>query len=284
MSIMAEQRPSPSRKRKSDHGTRSFARKVRKTSEEPTSESQEAVVDADSDGRPNRRSKKERKQNPSTRIHSLRKLLARDSLPSTVRQEKERELAALVHDQERDRSKKQAKKILEKYHYVRFVERQKAEKKLKQLRKQLANGDDDGTIAARLQEMEVNRNYAIYAPLNQKYISLFASKTDGGGEDEMDGRQTKPSTWFLVREAMKDGQTALEALRESKSAASASNEATDSGVPGRGPTGRALKQRKTGSSESHEGLQAARRPDSEAAPSTEDASEEDMSDGGFFER
>lgn len=175
--------------------------------------------------------KKERKQNRSTRIHSLRKLLGRETLPSTIRQEKERELAALVHEQSANRSKKEGRKVLEKYHYVRFVERRKAEKKLRQLEKQLealetaddGGGDDQRMkLQRRIHEMEVHKNYAIYAPLNQKYVSIFVQSTSGSKSDTSDRDSSevarkRPSLWYTVESAMKQGEQELELLRDGKS-------------------------------------------------------------------
>lgn len=175
--------------------------------------------------------RKERKQNRSTRIHSLRKLLGRETLPSTIRQEKERELAALVHEQSANKSKKEGRKVLEKYHYVRFVERRKAEKKLRQLEKQLevlesGDGDDDDDQRAKLQrrihEMEVHKNYAIYAPLNQKYVSIFVQNASGSRSDTSDQETSgiarkRPSLWYTVESAMKQGEKELELLRDGRS-------------------------------------------------------------------
>ncbi|KAF7846397.1 hypothetical protein BT93_L4464 [Corymbia citriodora subsp. variegata] len=165
--------------------------------------------------------KKERKQNRSTRIYSIRKLLSRDNLPSTVRQDKERELAALLHDQHAVKTKKESRKVLEKYHYVRFIERQKAEKRLKQLRKKLASCEDAHRhgLEQQIHVMEVNRNYTIYCPLNEKYISIFTS--NAGKDDrqlEADKQPgSRPPLWSIVEEAMKRGDKALEALRDGKS-------------------------------------------------------------------
>lgn len=223
MSAMAQTSRSTSGKRRLENDLSKFPRKARKL-EEPISDGQEQERTDKMDRPTNKHTKKERKQNRSTRIHSLRKLLSRDTLPSTIRQEKERELAALLHDQDQTKLKLQAKKTLGKYHYVRFVERQKAEKRLKQLRKQLEANNEDESIAAEIHEMEVNRNYAIYAPLNQKYISIFASRTDDLHSNDDGGQTSKPDMWHQIQAAMKQGQGALNALREGKVMASSSED------------------------------------------------------------
>lgn len=187
--------------------------------------------------------KKERRQNPSTRIHSLKKLLRNPSLPSNIRQDRERELEALLHSQQKNTASKSDKKMLSKYHYVRFLERRKAEKLLKNLRKRIADleaktrtnrgeemlsGDnstresdsDEATsttmtdLKSKAHEAEVSLNYALYAPLGEKYISVFVDSSDG---DTGDGTTSKPQMWYRIEEAMEGGKDALEALRDGKS-------------------------------------------------------------------
>ena len=147
--------------------------------------------------------RRDRKNNRSSRIHSLRNLLGRGGLPPNIQQEKERELASLLFDQEKDRVAKGGKKTLEKYHKVRFFERKKAERNLKRLQKERDSlqkntapvTDGDGDVdpdtedervqarqarQARLRELEteihcadVDLQYTLYSPLKEKYISLF---------------------------------------------------------------------------------------------------------------
>lgn len=203
-----------SRKRLRENDTKGPAFKLRRTSQS-SSDSQDRIRETDSPKPAVKHSKKERKQNPSSRVHSLRKLLARGNLPSNIQQEKERELAALLHDQERTKTKKEAKKVLEKYHYVRFVERQKAEKRIKKLRKQLQLNGEDEVLKRKIHEMEVNRNYAIYAPLDQKYVSIFAGNQEGDGLSQ-NSSMSKPAIWYVVEEIMHRGKSELEALRDGK--------------------------------------------------------------------
>ena len=147
--------------------------------------------------------RRDRKNNRSSRIHSLRNLLGRGGLPPNIQQDKERELASLLFDQEKDRVAKGGKKVLEKYHKVRFFERKKAERSVKRLEKEREtlqknaaavidadrdmdlNAEDGSTQArqaqqARLRELEieihcaqVDLQYTLYSPLKEKYISLF---------------------------------------------------------------------------------------------------------------
>lgn len=147
--------------------------------------------------------RQDRKNNRSSRIHSIRNLLAHDTLPGSVKLEKERELASLLFDQQKDKIKSESSKMITRYHKVRFFERKKAERKVRQLEKRrdawLARserGTADGLEGHRAGEVErlaserqaqeqlkkleplireakVDLSYTIYSPLNQKYISIF---------------------------------------------------------------------------------------------------------------
>ncbi|KEF58262.1 uncharacterized protein A1O9_06188 [Exophiala aquamarina CBS 119918] len=196
------------------------------------------------------RTKHARTTNPSTRIHSLKKLLnGSSSLPMTIRQEKERELAALLLDQEKARMAEDGRKNLQKYHFVRFIERQKSERTLKRLIRRRDNSDelDDTTrkqLEKEIHETEVDLNYTKYAPLGEKYISLLPNEEKRRGnlsmasddssmlnseetdhlisfEDDQSNLLrlvpgSKPPMWYRIEECMLEGQSKLEALRDGK--------------------------------------------------------------------
>jgi len=275
-----------SRKRKHEGDLAVPARKSRRSSEEQISASDERVRDNDSPRPTNTHTKKERKQNRSTRIHSLRKQLARGSLPSTIQQEKERELAALLHEQAKTKTKKEARKTLEKYHYVRFVERQKAEKRLKQLRKQLQTEPEDDSLSQQIYEMEVNRNYAIYAPLDQKYISIFASGS-GAAKNEHDDLQdrakSRPPIWKIVAETMRRGQLALEALRDGISRNTVAGEGQKMDLDKEEMNSSTKRKRLEAKSLRREGGGLSKKETQIGEPG-EQSADDDMSDGGFFDR
>lgn len=268
-------------KRKRDGDVQSLPRKVRKNSSNDDEEKSE-ISEVDSPGdvvKPtSKHTKKERKKNRSSRIHSLKKLLTRDTLPSNIRQEKERELAALEYDQAKHKSKKQDKKVLEKYHYVRFVERQKAEKRLKQLQKLLQHDDGEkkAEIERDIHEMEVNRNYAIYAPLHQKYVSVFV-KSKGRSNDGKSETTDKPSMWFEVKTAMEEGQTALEALRDGQRRTVTVENDVELQDERMQAVKKTTKQSKVASRNQHADSRGTK-------PVEASTSDDEMSDGGFFQR
>ncbi|KAK5098630.1 rRNA-processing protein efg1 [Exophiala xenobiotica] len=274
-----------SKKRKHGDDTAKPVKRLR-GSEEQTSASEEQCRDDGSSRPTNKHTRKERKQNRSTRVHSLRKQLARGSLPSTVQQEKERELAALLHEQDKTKTKMEAKKTLEKYHYVRFVERQKAEKRLKQLRKHLQSRPEDEALSRQIHEMEVNRNYAIYAPLDQKYISIFAQRPGKVGDkrdDLQDHTESKPPMWEVVAETMTRGQPALEALRDGKVRTGLSRQQSTTELNEEEPSLSTTRQKQKAKDVQGAVAEASRKAN-RAAQELGVVADDDMSDGGFFDR
>ena len=233
----------------------------------------------------------------------------------TVRQEKERELAALLLEQEKSQLAQTNKKNLEKYHFVRFVERQKAERALKKLlkkrdNKQYKDEDDRKQLEKSIHDAEVDVNYTKYAPLGQKYISLFvldptkldkdkagmnrksyAILTDEQREELRNFRDeqinvvqtasgTKPPMWYEVEKFMNEGEAKLEALREGKLTAGNKLDTELTALGGRNDA--ALR--------SKNGQTLDTRPswlddDGIIDPADLDSDDdEEMSDGGFFER
>ncbi|KIW15243.1 hypothetical protein PV08_05288 [Exophiala spinifera] len=276
------------------------------------------------------KSKKERQNNRSTRIHSLRNLLGKKAdLPMTVRHEKERELAALLLEQEKAEVTQNARRNLQRYHFVRFMERQKATRALKKLVKLRSSPSYKDEYKKKLENMiheaEVDVAYTQYAPLGEKYISLYV-----GGESQVDKKEVakktyaildtsqrdefraisdelaqivrtasgvKPPLWYEVEKYMAEGQDKLNALREGRlTAHKVDKELTSVG----GKEQASLRRLQQHTSEAKpswlddDGMIDPADLDSEddeqpggvqIRRNHDDADDdEDMSDGGFFER
>lgn len=153
-------------------------------------------------------------------IRSLKRLLARtESLPADVRVEKERALQTAQHELEQRQKAKQRSEMIGRYHKVRFFDRQKATKRLKRARKELQareDGDEDRMdLARRVEDAEVDVNYAQYYPLDMHYIPLFPRKKDPTLDGEhyaadIEGndpaeRKGSPQIWQKVKDCMAEG-------------------------------------------------------------------------------
>ncbi|KAI1628792.1 hypothetical protein EDD37DRAFT_20573 [Exophiala viscosa] len=269
------------------------------------------------------KTKKDRQTNPSTRIHSLRNLLAKDTkLPMTIRQEKERELAALLLDQQKAALAENGKKNLKRYHFVRFVERQKAQRAVKKLHKMRDDGiaTDEGQrkeLEEKIHEAEVDFAYTQYAPLGEKYLSIYVEENKEKGTskprmnpksysiltDEQKGELrnfadelanvvrsaagTKPPMWYEVEKYMAEGQAKLDALREGKmtgkkidkdiAAVGGKEAAALRGLHNNGSATKASWLEDDGKIDPAD-------LDSDDEEGGVQVDDEDMSDGGFFER
>jgi hypothetical protein len=109
------------------------------------------------------------------------------------------------------------------------IDRQKATRVLKRLKKELAAAEDEAeksSLAQRIHNVEVDVNYAINYPLMKPYSSLYpktnnAKAESAQGDDskakngEVDGPKGDVEIWKAVERAMEDGS--LETLRNSKS-------------------------------------------------------------------
>lgn len=243
----------------------------------------------------------------------------------TVRHEKERELAALLLDQQKAELAQNSRKNLQRYHFVRFVERQKATrllKKLIKLRDTPAHSDEEyqKKLEKMIHETEVDIAYTQYAPLGEKYISLFVeeekesssskNKTNKRAYDILDedhrgelrnfsdelanvartASGTKPPMWYEVESYMGEGEDKLNALREGK----LTGKKLDKDLPAVGGKKeadlRSLHQTKPEEKPSwldDGGMIDPVDLDSdneEGGVRVRQLDDEDMSDGGFFER
>lgn len=102
------------------------------------------------------------------------------------------------------------------------VERQKAERLRKQLKKRLEKADDPEEKASLEKELhiaDVDWYYTRYFPFMEPYISLYpAGKTKEESGDEPIAKRAlhseRPPVWKEIEEAVKEGQKALEAIQE----------------------------------------------------------------------
>lgn len=96
-------------------------------------------------------------------------------------------------------------------------ERQKATRHVKKTQKNLQSTPPDTADYKQLEEQlhvsEVDLNYTLYYPLNQKYEAIYPRKEDGSnGNQEIGDPSLKPVAWKAVEKCMEDGT--LDALRD----------------------------------------------------------------------
>lgn len=118
------------------------------------------------------------------KMRDIQRLLTRPTLPADVRVNNERTLKALEVQLNNVVHKSKEKKNAKKYHMVRFFERKKAIRLLKQAKKSLeeaeSNEDKKAAKKARilLKHKEIDVAYCILFPKSEKYISLYPNPKD----------------------------------------------------------------------------------------------------------
>ncbi|KAL4921036.1 hypothetical protein BDW62DRAFT_220390 [Aspergillus aurantiobrunneus] len=265
----------------------------------------------------------EDKQYPSVnelkrRIRDVRRLLSKTDLPADKRIIQERALAGYEKELADEEQRRERSRMIKKYHFVRFLDRKTATKKVNKLnrtRDELANtkttdgGIDEETkkklekLDARLRIARVNLNYTIYYPLMKKYISIYAERKKAGDDQNQDGEEgseedggelelsasateEKKAMWLVVEKCMEDGT--LDLLREGKldlsggEGAGEKSEASKSRSKKDSGTKKAGRKEKTNvktsRSEDRKGKSTKHAP-----PVSAEEAEGDESDGGFFE-
>ncbi|KAI1949766.1 18S rRNA maturation protein [Ophidiomyces ophidiicola] len=184
-----------------------------------------------------------------SKIRDIKRLLARksDDLPADARIFKERELAGCQRDLEKAELKKQKSKMIQKYHFVRFLERKRATKELRRLETQKQKVENDGKqdantkqkllhdIITNIESTRIDLNYTMYSPLTEKYISLYPNKRRKAEPPEPEESNIihtnsgeKPPLWYAVKQSMSDGT--LELLRDGKLGVGLSGEKKNDGT------------------------------------------------------
>lgn len=235
--------------------------------------------------------KKAHPVNPlKSRIRSLERLLKhRENLPADVRLNHERELASCKWELEEAEKGRRKQEFIGKYHMVRFFDRQKATRRLKQVQKKAkdAEGDVEQEIwEEKVHEAQVDLNYTQYFPLDMAYSALFPGKTvkskkgkevsEEGGEGEENAMEKKgdPDMWKLVEKCME--QRKLDALRNGKLLKGmASRQDDDDMAPAHREKKVAAKSKKADKARSKDKEGIEKRFQQQEA--------EEESDGGFFE-
>jgi hypothetical protein len=105
----------------------------------------------------------------------------KENLSAPVRQEAERKLIALQDEISAKETQQKERKNAQRYHKIRFFERQKLVRRIKKLKK---SSPDGGDIEKELLEARVLLNYVLHYPMTQKYVALFPNQ---GPQDDEEG-------------------------------------------------------------------------------------------------
>ncbi|KXX76470.1 rRNA-processing protein EFG1 [Madurella mycetomatis] len=230
------------------------------------------------------------------RARAIERLLARDNLkiPANKQNELERELAAHRERIAEARAKKERSKMIQKYHMVRFFERKKAMRLVRQLEKKLAqttDPDEAAQLKADLHVAQVDIDYARYFPFMEPYVSLYAKPASGEKDAESTAaqylRSPRPPIWAVIEKIREEGEAALERLQNTRAQDSSSTTVSqqlrehDTTVKHPSPT-KGTKKRISSRNISKSKLKSVK-VEEEAGRLDDDDESGDSDGGGFFE-
>ncbi|KAM0749160.1 hypothetical protein T439DRAFT_343590 [Meredithblackwellia eburnea MCA 4105] len=110
-------------------------------------------------------------------LRQTKRLLARDDLTPDVRITSERRLKTLNLELEKASTGALEQKMVTRYRGVKFFERQKLLRKIKQAKKALVALPGDKDLLQTLLEARIDLHYVLRYPKTEKYISLFPEGT-----------------------------------------------------------------------------------------------------------
>ncbi|WFC95890.1 18S rRNA maturation protein [Malassezia brasiliensis] len=162
-------------------------------------------------------------------IRQTKRLLARDSITPGTRIEAERRLVALQRELEEKEKAGKERNLAIRYHKVKFFERQKIHRRVRQLRREVEKDPKKKAMRAALYEARVLLHYVMTFPHDQRYVALFAQ----GNHDPVlpkvdapDRAQQKAAEYLAhVRKQMKRGELSAEPEVELEAREEASRQA-----------------------------------------------------------
>uniref|UniRef100_D8QAC0 rRNA-processing protein EFG1 n=1 Tax=Schizophyllum commune (strain H4-8 / FGSC 9210) TaxID=578458 RepID=D8QAC0_SCHCM len=148
-------------------------------------------------------------------LRQARRLLLKDKITADVRNNTERRIKALEEELEKAELARKERTLAAKYHKVKFFERQKALRKVQQLKRELAHKPEDEDLQSRLFERRVDLNYVLHYPKLKKYISLYPPQKsdDAAPQPPVDTSETDAARAELrdsVRQRMQAGELPAE--------------------------------------------------------------------------
>ena len=131
------------------------------------------------------------------KIRDIERLLRKDTLGADIRLENERALKALRVELEEAQSRLKERKTAKKYHMVRFFEKKKALRKLKQATKEVKRLEEEGDKKAIkkarrvLKHAQIDTAYVLLFPKSQKYLSLYPNDHETNNEANLTAKAKK---------------------------------------------------------------------------------------------
>ncbi|KAL1741748.1 hypothetical protein HDZ31DRAFT_44750 [Schizophyllum fasciatum] len=148
-------------------------------------------------------------------LRQAKRLLQKDNITADVRNNTERRVKALEEELEKAELARKERTFAAKYHKVKFFERQKALRKVQQLKREVADKPDDTDLQSRLFERRLDLNYVLHYPKLKKYVSLYPPQKSNDADSQLpvDTSETDTARAVLrdaIRQQMLAGQLPAE--------------------------------------------------------------------------
>ncbi|SJK98135.1 related to rRNA-processing protein EFG1 [Armillaria ostoyae] len=150
-------------------------------------------------------------------LRQTRRLLAKDNLAADVRVTTERRLKALEAELAEAEQIRKERALGMRYHGVKFFERQKVLRKVKQVKKKLSSipQNEKKALESSLFDARVDLNYILHYPKTKKYISLFPPEirhpeTQSNSTDSSETNAQRQQIKDQIRQQMLDAELPLE--------------------------------------------------------------------------
>ncbi|PBK73905.1 hypothetical protein ARMSODRAFT_563744 [Armillaria solidipes] len=156
-------------------------------------------------------------QKVKSSLRQTRRLLAKDNLAADVRVTTERRLKALEAELAEAEQIRKERALGMRYHGVKFFERQKVLRKVKQAKKKLSSTpqNEKKALESLLFGARVDLNYILHYPKTKKYISLFPPEirhpeTQSNSTDSSETNAQRQQIKDQIRQQMLDGELPFE--------------------------------------------------------------------------
>ncbi|GAA5922243.1 Efg1p [Sporobolomyces koalae] len=110
-------------------------------------------------------------------LRQTKRLLAKEDLNPDVRVTSERRLAALEDELVKAEKGLLEKKMVTKYRGIKFFERQKVLRRIKQAKRQVENDADSQQAKQQLRDARLDLHYILRYPKTEKYLALYPENT-----------------------------------------------------------------------------------------------------------
>lgn len=222
-------------------------------------------------------------------IRQTKRLLARDTITPGTRIEAERRLLALQRELEEKEKAGKERNLASRYHKVKFFERQKIHRRVRQLRREAEKDPKKKAVRAALYEARVLLHYVMTFPHDQRYVALFAQGNHDPvlpKADAPDRAQRKAAEYLAhVRKQIKRGELSAEpeveleareeASRQVRRSSGTKRARTDDAAHAQMPKRRNVAQEAEEESEASDASDASSSDDSDSDSHTSGGSEEE---------